>query len=276
MGRGCLLWVMLLWLSGCVAMAPIPDRRTTEIEGHKMEYAVAGAGSPTIVFISGGGPAHMDSWSKIYPEAAKISRVVAYNRFGDGESDPAEEAQTGLRVTAALHALLRQTGQPPPYVLVGHSLGGLFANLFARQHPDEVAGVVLVDSSHPDQGEMMHHQGVVWNIVNGALLKIYSLINPTKFSELAAFDETAIQLKNAGAFPDVPLIVITGGKRVTFMVPAETIRTLEDHQRDLATLSPRGRQIVAGNSGHFVQLDEPEVVIDAIREVVAESRRSAP
>jgi len=253
-------------------MIPIPDKKIADVAGRKLEFARAGEGRPPIVFINGGGPANMDSWGKVYPEVKSVSTVFAYNRFGDGHSDQVPEPQTGERVVAALRELLRRSGLNPPYVLVGHSLGGLYANLFARLHPLEVAGVVLVDSSHPDQGEMMRNPGAVWGAVNRVVQKIYTNINPTKFSELAVFDEAALQVANAGPFPDVPLVVLTAGKRFWWLAPEETRQTIENHQRSLAALSARGKQIIAEKSGHFVQNDSPEVVIEAIREVVTQAR----
>lgn len=264
--------LILLLLLGCSTMIPIANKEITDFDGRKLEHASAGEGQPLIVFISGGGPADMDSWGKVYPEAQSTSKVFAYNRFGDGHSDQVAEAQTGAKVVATLRELLQRLGFTPPYILVGHSLGGLYANLFARLHPREVAGIVLVDSSHPDQGEMMRNPGMIWSVINGAIQKLYATINPTKFSEIAVFDETASQVKNAGPFPDVPLAVITAGKRFTLLASDKMIQTVDDHQRDLAAMSPQGQQIIAERSGHFVQNDQPEVVIRAIREVVEQTR----
>ena len=210
----------------------------------------------------------MDSWGKVYPEAKSISAVFAYNRFGDGNSEQVAEPQTGARVVATLRKLLERNGLKPPYVLVGHSLGGLHVNLFARLHPQEVVGVVLVDSSHPDQGELMRNQGLVLNWINGAFQKLYAAANPTKFSEFASFDETASQIRNAERFPDIPLVVVTAGKRFKLLAPDTALKAVENHQRDLVTMSPQGTRIIAQKSGHFIQKDEPEVVIRAICQVM--------
>ncbi len=255
-------------------MTSIPNKRITDVDGHKLEYATAGAGRPAIVFINGGGPADMDSWRKVYPETNRISTVFAYNRFGDGNSDKVNAPQTGANIVATLRELLRGTGLNPPYVLVGHSLGGLYANLFARLHPDEVAGVVLVDSSHPDQGEMMRgaSQGVILSVINAVFQKFYAAINPTKYSETTSFDETASQLKKAGPFPDIPLIVITAGKRPS-LASEEVIRMIKNHQRSLVAMSAQGKQIIAEKSSHYVQNDQPEIVIQAIHEVVDKSQK---
>ncbi len=264
---GCALSLALL-ITGC-SSGYMFNKQLVGVDGYQMEYAVDGEGRPAIVFISGGGPADMDTWRKVYPQAKAISKVFAYNRLGDGNSDRSPEPQTGEKIVAALSELLRKADVNSPYVLVGHSLGGIYANLFARLRPEEVVGVVLVDSSHPDQAEQMRSGFGGW--INRAFLKIYAAINPTKASEVVSFDETVAQLRRAGAFPDIPLVVVSAGKRPSFGFD-EMIEVVKAHQRSLATLSPQGRQVIAEKSGHFVQYDSPEVVIEAIREVVAQAR----
>src|SRR6266568_2457558 len=93
--RGCVLSLALL-ITGC-SSGPMSGKKLIDVDGHQMEYAVDGEGRPAIVFISGGGPADMDTWRKVYPEAKAISRVFAYNRLGDGNSDRSSEPQTGER-----------------------------------------------------------------------------------------------------------------------------------------------------------------------------------
>jgi len=247
----------------------IPNKIFGKINEGKLEYVISGDQQPTVIFINGGGPANMDSWGKIYPQIEKISRVFAYNRFGDGNSDQVDESQSGEKIVAALKQLLQHAGEKGPYILVGHSIGGLYAILLARLYPQDVIGVVLVDSAHPDQGKMMHEQG----ILNNLILKIYAKFNPTKSSELNSFDETVSQIKNAGAFPDVPLLVISAGKRSSFFVPDETIKIIEKHQKELVELSTQGKQIVAKKSGHFIQNSEPEIVVNAIMEIINQTRK---
>jgi len=113
-----------------------------------LEYAVAGAGTPAVVLINGaGGP--LAGWGALFNELAPDTRVFAYNRPGIGRSAAPDRAQDGAAVVAALRDLLAAVGVAPPYLLVGHSLGGLHAQLFARLHPAEVAGVVFLEASHP-------------------------------------------------------------------------------------------------------------------------------
>jgi pimeloyl-ACP methyl ester carboxylesterase len=254
--------------TGCSTLTAIPDKRLSDVGGYPIEFATAGTGRPVIVFISGGGPSEMDKWGGIYQDAKTLSAVFAYNRFGDGRSASVDEPQTGSRIVSTLHDLLRSAGLTPPYLLVGHSLGGLYADLFARSHPEEVSGVVLVDSTHPDQAAILRgeYQGVVARAFNSAILKLFSLVNPTKYSEIATLEETVEEYKKAGPFPDVPLIVITAGKQPP--LSPEGIQKVSGFQRSLAAMSPQGRQVIAERSGHIVQRDQPEIIIQAIHEVV--------
>lgn len=261
------------WLAACSTLTPIPEKRLATLDSGAVEYATTGNAKPMIVFISGGGPAEMNTWGEVYREARNISSVFAYNRYGDGKSARTDVPQTGKRVVATLRAALRAAGSAPPYVLVGHSLGGLYANLYARLHPAEVAGVVLVDSSHPDQGELNRgaYQGWFMRGVNGVLLGTYSLINPTKYSEFTSFAETVAEYRAAGPFPDVPLIVISAGQRAP--ISPEGVQFIERLQQNLVGLSPQGRRIIAEGSGHRVPIDRPDVVVEAIRDVVEAARR---
>ena len=274
-------WILFLYpllFMGCsIAMVkPLPDKKITdETDRPKLQYAIAGEGRPVIVFLSGYGVDMDTSWSKVYSKAEKISSVFAYNRLGYGNSDKAKEPQTGAAIVDALHNLLRKRGLNPPYVLVGHSLGGLYANLFARTYPQEIAGVVLVDSAHPAQQEMMHaREGVVQRVVMGILNTLDSALH-SRHSEISSFDVTAEQIRQAGPFPAIPLIVISAAQQPpSWLVRSEVLQGLREDQRSLAAMSPQGRQIIAEKSGHFVQNDEPGIVIQAIRDVVDRSRKT--
>ena len=257
-------------------MTPIPGKRFGEITQGKLEYATAGTGQSTVVFFNGGGPATMDSWGKVFPPVASFSRVLAYNRFGDGHSDQVSEPQTGARVVAALRQLLTEAQCGAPYILVGHSMGGLFANLFARLYPQDVNGMVLIDSAHPDQGDMLRNQGGLFGALNRVLFKLYAKSNPAKSSELSVFEVTAAQVKTADAFPTIPLTVLSAGKRFSLFVAKQTLHTIERYQEELAKMSPLGKRIIAQRSGHFIQNSEPGIVVDAIQEMIADGGNSCP
>jgi pimeloyl-ACP methyl ester carboxylesterase len=121
-----------------------------DVGGHRLHLRCVGVGSPTVVLESGLGGMSL-SWARITPAVAATTRVCAYDRAGQGWSGDAARSPDGLVVAADLHALLAAAGEPAPYVLVGHSTGGTYAMTYAAQYPAQVAGIVLLDSSTPDQ-----------------------------------------------------------------------------------------------------------------------------
>lgn len=129
------------------AAYPMPGR-LVDVGGHRLHLDCTGSGSPTVVLEPGAGAMSANlGW--ITPEVARTTRVCVYDRAGRGWSDPADTPQDGDRVADDLHTLLHRGNVPGPYVLAGHSFGGLYALTFAARYPDEVAGVVLVDSTAP-------------------------------------------------------------------------------------------------------------------------------
>src|SRR5713226_3846412 len=130
---------------------PSPGR-LVQFNERRMHIHVTGEGTPTVVFESGMGASCL-SWTLVQPHVAQFSRAVSYDRAGHGWSDAAPETRTARQIAQELHALLNATGLPGPYVLVGHSFGGYVNRAFVHLYRDEVAGMVLVDSVHPDEWE---------------------------------------------------------------------------------------------------------------------------
>ena len=124
--------------------------QTFDIGGRSLHMTCAGNGSPTVVLLSGTGEMSA-SWARIVPEVASNTRVCAYDRAGQGWSDDAPHPQDGNEMAADLHQLLAVAGEHGPYLLAGHSLGGVYSLAFAAKYPDDVAGVALLDSSSPEQ-----------------------------------------------------------------------------------------------------------------------------
>lgn len=248
-------------------MTGIPDKQTIRIGGLNLEYVVAGNNAPNIVLINGaGGP--IEGWHRVFSGLAALGRVIAYNRPGIGGSSKPDEAQTGERMLADLRALLQAVGLSPPYVLVGHSLGGLIANLYARKHPEELAGVVLLEATAPEDVEVMTRYET--RLQRMLLRLVAAVFGTNPLSETAQAPRTVEQISAAPSFPPLPLVVLTGGKpALTWLTPAPALSARAAHQVGLATLSPNGRQVIATKSGHFPQFSEPLLVIDSVRAVIA-------
>jgi pimeloyl-ACP methyl ester carboxylesterase len=257
---------------------PLPDARSVSVSGRQMRYIVSGEGHPAVVFIAGAGMG-LESWRAVFSEALAISTAFAYDRLDIGASDPAAEPQSGALIVDAMRRLLATSGLAPPYLLVGHSLGGVFANLYARLAPEDVGGVIFVDAAHPDQRQedQRAYQRLLLRAVT-VLFGLFDRIRGAKLaSEMESLDATRRQIEDAGPFPDIPVVVITGGRRPPSWLIAEPAnRDHLDRQRQLVELSPRGRHLIAERSGHFPQISEPDLVIGAIRDLILEIGRTGP
>ena len=139
------------WLARRQYAAP---GRLVSVGDHRLHLHCAGEGTPTVVLEAGAANASL-SWHKVQPEIAKITRVCSYDRAGHGWSDTGPRPRTPSAIAGELHVLLRNAGIPGPYVMVGHSMGGLYARMFAARHREDVAALVLVDASHTDQAERL-------------------------------------------------------------------------------------------------------------------------
>jgi len=231
-----------------------------------IEFAQLGEGVPTVVLINGGsGP--IEGWYKVFYELAEETSVLAYNRLGVGKSDQPKSPQHGHSIVTTLRQLLKEINVNPPYILVGHSLGGLYANLFARQYPEEIAGVVMLDASHPEDISINDTQGALIRGINKFLKAFDSFSSHKKWNEVNFVEETAKQIQQADSFPDVPLIVVSGDK-MPKMMPEHAFQIRRSNQMNLVQLSHQGKHILATKSGHFPQLSEPELVISAIQECI--------
>ena len=250
-------------------LATLPPIRALQTRGGRLAYILSGRGEPTLLLFSGAGMS-LQGWEPLYPGIERLGTVFGWNRLGMQGSDPARERQTGAAVIASLRELLGYAGVQPPYVLVAHSLGGLFANLFARLHPDDVAGVAFLEATHPDDHALLaQHEDQLARTLGKVLTLPQVFLRSNLHAELACVAETAREVAAAGDFPAVPVRVVTGGltPRDALLSPA-AIGAKRAHQQELARLSPLGEQVIAQESGHFPQLTQPGLVLDVLRELV--------
>jgi pimeloyl-ACP methyl ester carboxylesterase len=255
--------------AGSEAVAPLID-----IGGRALYRADVGSGGPTVVLEAG----LTDSaapWSGIIPALASFTRVVSYDRPNTiaGASDPAPMPRTADDVVADLHALLDAAAVPGPYVLVGHSVGGLFVRLYASRYPDEVVGLVLIDTSHEDQ-DVRRQDMVAADLFATEQQAVGA--NTEGIDLNASFDQVRAA-RTATPLHSIPLIVLGAGQADPAFFPAgwpmEAEARLHDElQRDLAELVPGGRYVVAEKSGHYIQQSEPDLVVESIRAVVGAVR----
>lgn len=238
--------------------------------GHLVYMLIKGRGAPTVVLESGLGQG-IESWEKVQPEVARFARVVAYDRAGLGRSEPGPKPRTARQIATELHEALKNARLRPPYVLVAHSGSGFTIRVFAGLYPDEVAGMVFVDPTEEGLDDWLKsHRPQVWRQMQEEAAKSSEPVS----DELMASEESAEQAQRAGPPPRVPVILLTGMRTNSFRTPELLEFWLGLHKKWLAQI-PGGKQILARKSGHYVQRDEPRLVVAAIRQVVEEARAKA-
>jgi alpha/beta hydrolase fold len=267
-------WPALVLLVACTTAPsahPLVDASPTygaaDIGGYKLAYACAGSGSPAVVLEAGYAASGVDTYSSlILPAISRTTRACTYDRAGDGASDPRPATVTPLTTATQaneLHALLGAIGVGPPYVLVGHSYGGMVVRAFAAAHPSDVDGMVLIDSSSEPEVPVYHrlHAGP-W--IDGDVAR------PNQRIDIHA---SAQELEHAPPLASMPLVVITAGilrDRWLRTVPRLEARA----QTRLAELSSNSIHVVDRGTGHVIPDDDPEMVIDAVHAVVSAARSS--
>jgi pimeloyl-ACP methyl ester carboxylesterase len=242
--------------------APLVD-----IGGRGLYRAETGTDVPTVLFEAGLGDSAA-TWAGVIPAVAAFAGVVSYDRpnTNAGASDPAPTPRTADDVVADLNALLGMEAGSGPYVLVGHSVGGLFARLYASRYPDQVAGLVLVDASHEKQDHL--RQAMVSADLFAAEQQAVSS-NSEGIDIAASF----AQMSAATPLAPMPLVVLSAGLADPAFFPAgwpmeEEAKLHAELQADLAGLVPGGRLVVAEQSGHYIQQSQPDLIVTAIRDVV--------
>jgi pimeloyl-ACP methyl ester carboxylesterase len=287
----------------------IPADQILSVAGRAVHLHLSGTGQagPTVV-LEAGLASCSPSWAWVLPEVDRFAPVVAYDRAGLGKSAPSQTPRNADRIAGELNEILTATGLPAPYVLVAHSMGGLYVRRFAYCFPHLVGGLVLVDPSHPDQsrrlpGARAEDRLLRW-LMNTALgLARTGLLRPglvprafcaglapdaerefraactspshldTTRNEFAAWNESCRQARESGDLGDLPLLVLSSSR------PAdESLRVWHTLHREIAALSIRGRHEVVEGADHLSLLHRREHglrVVEAIRKVVAAVRGPA-
>ncbi len=301
--------------------------RLVEVGGFRLHLRCSGSGAPAVVMDAALAGSSI-SWSLVQPDVSRLTCACSYDRGGFGWSDAGPMPRTAGRAADELRLLLDRGGVSPPFVLVGHSFGGLVMRIFAARYRSEVSGLVLVDPAHPedwvtpapkeqikiDRGIKLCRSGataarfgaarLVSGLVTlglfgiarglatvvsrgglsredeGVLAPFWKLPPETrkplrqfwtqeKFfaalgSQIASISTSAAETlaASAGGYGDLPLVTISATEPGDYRLR---------QQEALARLSQRGRHVIASNSGHWIPLDQPQVVIDAIREVLADA-----
>ena len=281
-----------------------PPGDLVQFDGARSHLHCIGHGSPTILLEAGLDPSGSYSWRRVLPDIAVTTRVCAYDRAGILWSEPRPGPRDAHRIADELHALLAAASEPPPYVMVGHSFGGLLVRVFAHRFKGEVVGFVLVDSAHPAGLYRMPLGAISPEPAPLRLLasKFFAATGVSRLragppktppqayahssmlaaqGEGQAFRASCAQVAETRKLDNSPLVVLTAGhipppsgmSEATQNVFHEIRLALQD---ELAMLSTNADQRVIPRAGHFVQLDDPAAVVTAIRDVVTAARAGTP
>ena len=283
---------------------PIPGD-LIDVGLYQLHLHCTGSGVPAVILDSGLGDTYI-SWRKVQPQIAQFTRVCSYDRAGLGFSYYSRHPSTSKDFAKELHTLLHNAGISAPYVLVGHSMGGFDVRLFTSFYRNDVAGMVLVDASHPEQQKRfppaLNDLDATWlreqeffeftmpfgiprllgfcghdAEVRAAECNFHTVREGV--AELKSISESAAQAATAGSLGDLPLVVLTHDPETPQPdLPEDLVKPANDAwqqmQKELAQLSTRSTQVIAKNSGHYIQLDRPDVVISAVRRVVDQVRQA--
>ena len=252
-----------------------------DIGGRRLFLRCTGHGSPTVVFEGG----LTTDWYALQNQVASFTRVCSYDHPNGpwSRSDPAPTPRTARDFVVDLHALLRTAHVPGPYVLAGHSNGGLFTQLYASSHARQVAGLVLIDAVHP-----AYHKRTlamlkplvppeVWEALRQDIMTPDNrLLDPERVDIWTSERQTRVALRRSPLRP-MPLVVLTRGQPAG---PGGPFVEQEEElwlqlQRELAAMVPGSSHVIT-QSGHDIQLEQPELVLDAIRDVVLAVRAGDP
>ncbi|WP_446809629.1 alpha/beta fold hydrolase [Methylomonas sp. 2BW1-5-20] len=257
------LLILISMLNGCATA--IPNVTTVKTAGRQVEFALSKHDTTPVVFENGLGGT-FDWWEEVYPAIAGDATALVYNRAGYGNSEQVEASRDGRHIVEELRDLLASQSLAPPYILVGHSLGGLYMQWYARHYPQEVAGLILVDSTHPAQ---LKGPGAIENWPIWVRWIFGVMMSATANRELAALDPTGDEVLAAPAFTGAPVIVLSAAQPLADT--SELAIDANQKRKDIARLHPGAMQRWV-DSGHAIPLEEPESVISAIREVLSTAR----
>jgi pimeloyl-ACP methyl ester carboxylesterase len=231
-------------------------------DGARHKVRIDGRGPLTVVLEAGLGDT-LDTWANVQPLiAASCTRTLAYTRAGYPGSDPASGPRDAATIVAELRAELKRRGIRPPYVLVGHSLGGLLMQYFARQYPDEIEGLLLVDSTHWNQHLDPHPEALDAFERRRTLLFVPWIMQRELMDSTSAGAQVNLSPHASG----VPTIVLSRS-RALHGETAAAQAFAEKLQEEITAAFPAARHVRVDDSGHYIQRDRPDVVVAAAREL---------
>lgn len=237
-----------------------------DVGGHSLSLLIGGQGSPAVIFEGGFGTGIV-SWSTVQKEVSAFARTVSYDRAGIGQSQLGPKPRSAKQIATELHVALEKAGVKPPYVLVGHSFGGIYVRVFADMYPKEVVGLVLIDPSQESFNDWLKkNQSARLKDNEAQIAKAPEGVR----AEAAMTESSYAEARGTKVPPGIPVTVLTATEDETMPADGRAL-WIEKHKEWIATVQG-GRHVVVEKTGHFIQLQQPKLVIDTIRETVNQKR----
>lgn len=246
---------------------PARSPELVNVEGRRVEALVAGTGTPAVVFESGFNGS--SPWELIQNQIAQKTTILRYQRAGLGRSDLGPDPRDATEIAKELHALLSAKAVRPPYVLVGHSAGGMYVRVFAHMYPKEIAGLVLVDPGTEETYKRVLAEKTLEDVKKLGL-------PPGALAQWMALPETIDEVRRASPLPRVPTVVLTSTQPAG-EYPFQDDQAMQVWRREhdqLVAKTPGAKHIVVENSNHGTIVKAP-VVTEQILQMVAAARARA-
>lgn len=235
-----------------------------------------GHGSPAVVFINAGFGGSYESWDRVNPAISGFTRTVAYNRGGTWKSDPAPLPRDSQHIADELHIALRNAGVKPPYIVVGASLGGIHARVFAHSYAADIAGIVLLDPTSEDfLGDLKLRNPRMWEEAqkqNMEMAAQFSDPNALGRNEYVSLETDYEQARNAFPLPEVPVALISARRPGSDIPDSPNNISLDLHERFVKQV-PGAQHVTTDKSAHLIMRDDPQLVVDTVKEVVDRARK---
>ena len=244
--------------------AQVLDTLRVSVDGHRMHLIVGGGGTPAVVLEAGSGSSSR-TWRSLQPDLAAEARVVSYDRAGLGESEPSPRPRTARVIAEELRSALRAAHVPPPYLLVGHSAGGVYVRVFASMYPTEVVGLVLVDPAPEDfYARAKREFPAVYARFDSMDAADMASRPPNELREESEWEANLALARTSDAIFKGPAIVLSSPRADL----AELGPLWTDEHRRWAQRGPHREYVRVDGVGHGMHRERPAVVLDAVRKVL--------
>jgi pimeloyl-ACP methyl ester carboxylesterase len=234
--------------------------------GHGLQLLIGGQGSPAVIF-EGGFGVGIASWSTVQREVAAFAQTVSYDRAGLGQSDLGPKPRSAKQIATELHAALQKSGVKPPYLMVGHSFGGIYVRVFADMYPKEIVGIVLIDPSQESFNDWLRK-----NLPDRLKAEQSNIAKAGQGvqGESAALDTSYGQAREAKVPEGIPVVLLSATEDES--MPAEARKVwIEKHKEWLATVAG-SKHIIVEKAPHFIQAQQPALVVDTIKQILKQAR----